>query len=162
MHPNGSHVIEAVMSSRTVSDTVKQRTVRKLRDHVDTLAADKFGSHIVDKCWSLATTELREKIVERLIGVKTRLEDNPYGRMVLRNCHAYEFEKDAQNWKNAEESAERKKSMFAEILEDSTNDLLPESLQVDASNKRSKRKPKNPQSNLLPQELKVKKKKKVH
>ncbi|PJF17611.1 hypothetical protein PSACC_02552 [Paramicrosporidium saccamoebae] len=159
MHPNGSHVVEAIMSSRTVSDTVKQRTIRKLRDHVDTLAADKFGSHIVDKCWNLATTELREKIVERLMGVKTRLEDNPYGRMVLRNCRAYEFERDAQNWKNAEESAERKKAMFADILEDSTNDLLPDSLRVDVSDKKIKRKQKDSHSELLPQELKMKKKK---
>jgi nucleolar protein 9 len=120
-HPNGSRVIEACLDSPTVSSSVKQRTIRKIRDHVDTLAVDKFGSHIVDRAWRLATPELCEKIVQRLLDCKRRLEDSQHGRLVLRNCRAYEFERDVDGWRNSEVSTIRKRNLFADILDDGGN-----------------------------------------
>lgn len=117
-HPSGSHVLEALLSSRTVSGTVKQRTGRKLRDHVVELALDRYGSHGVDHLWRVATSELRSTLVERLAASKSRLEDNQYGRMVLRNCGVAEYMRSEQSWHAAQETAERKRAIFADILDD--------------------------------------------
>lgn len=129
-HPQGSRVIEAVLLSRHVNATAKQSTIRKLRDHVNVLATDKFGSHIVDHAWSLATSEMKERIVERLLTAKAKLEDSPHGRLILRNCRAHEFEKSVEDWKQSEQGAERRKTMFAELLEDDNDTLLPAHLKV--------------------------------
>lgn len=129
-HPQGSRIVEATLLSRHVSAAAKQRTIRRLRDHVDALATDKFGSHIVDRAWSLATGEMKERIVEQLLTAKAKLEDSPHGRLVLRNCRAHEFEKSVESWKQTEQSAERRKAMFAELLEDEGDTLLPAHLQI--------------------------------
>lgn len=151
-HPNGSRVVEAVLLSRTVSAAAKQRTLRKLRDHVDALAADKSGSHIVDRCWSLATTELREAMAARLLAAKARLDDCPHGRLVLRNCRVEEFARSQEQWKQAEEGAERRRTMFADILEDDSNDLLPAHLKVKVD-KRKRTKGDAQNMDLLPPSL---------
>lgn len=161
-HPNGSRVVEAALLSRTVSAAAKQRTLRKLRDHMDTLAGDKSGSHVVDRCWTLATSEMREAMAARLLSVKTRLQDTPHGRLVLRNCRVEEFARSQEQWKQAEEGAERRRTMFADLLEDTSNDLLPEHLKVEAgrkSDKRTKRHHGADPIDLLPKALVSKKKK---
>lgn len=117
-HANGSRAVEAIFMSHSVSASVKQRTIRKLRDHVDILALNQFGSHVVDRCFQAASIELRQKIGEKLVTHKTKLEDSQYGRLVLRNCQISNFERNQDYWKSAQDSSKRKRSMFADILDD--------------------------------------------
>lgn len=121
-HPSGSRVLEALLSSRTVSGIVKQRTGRKLRDHIVELALDRYGSHGVDYLWRVATSELRIALVEKLVASKSRLEDSQYGRIVLRNCGVAEYMGNEQGWQAGQEMLERRRAIFADLWDD---DAIP-------------------------------------
>lgn len=57
-NPSGSRVFEAFLSGN-LSLIAKERIVRKIFGCFVDIAADKYGSHVVDKCWFWSPLKLK-------------------------------------------------------------------------------------------------------
>lgn len=128
-HPAGSRVLEAFLTSTTIVDTIKKKIIRRLIDeksttklayadsiNVDDLAVDKYGSHVVDHCFQVASPSLQGQLAEKLSKHLTKLQDSQYGRLVIRNCRLDDYLRDPTFWKNSHQKVERKRAMFSDIL----------------------------------------------
>ncbi|KAJ1956120.1 Nucleolar protein 9, partial [Dipsacomyces acuminosporus] len=115
--PSGSRIVEAILKSPRVPFQSKHKLQKQYLGHYADLAMDKYGSHIVDACWELANLTFKEKIINELIKQKTKLQDNTFGRFLLRNYRAEQYKRRAEEWRQRERGLERKKSMFEDILD---------------------------------------------
>lgn len=116
VNPQGSRAIEAFLTASSVSETANRRLVRKLTGYFAQLAVDKFGSHVVERCWAMSKVDLKNAIMEELLTAKAKLQDSQHGRMVWKNCKVEQFERRQADWVKEEAAAEKKKAYFADIL----------------------------------------------
>ncbi|KAJ1727766.1 Nucleolar protein 9 [Coemansia biformis] len=113
---SGSRIIEAIVSSTHIPPKSKRKVLEGYVGKFVDLAADKYGSHVVDACWAAAGIEFKEKIVSELVQADARLQDSPFGRTVLRNCGAEQYKRRADEWRQRERNIEKRKRMFKDIV----------------------------------------------
>ncbi|KAI9103148.1 armadillo-type protein [Phlyctochytrium arcticum] len=116
--PIGSHLVETLLLCPGLHQKAKRKIIRTFVGHYPTLACNKYGSHIVDKCWAVADITLKEVIAEDLNKQIKRLRDDHFGRFVVRNCRLDQFAKQREEWMERLSGIDRKKSMFDDILGD--------------------------------------------
>ncbi|KAJ3019049.1 Nucleolar protein 9 [Thoreauomyces humboldtii] len=114
--PVSSRVIEAFLLAPAVSEKAKRKVIRGWLGKFGTLAADKFGSHLVDKSWAVADIGLKEKIAEDLLANLSVLSANHFGKFVVRNCKIESFKRRRDEWIEKEMGIDRKRDMFKEFL----------------------------------------------
>ena len=112
-HPAGNHVFESFLSN----DHVKRKTKNLLSDKMGgkfaVMAADKFGSRVVEAFWRTVGDQSKDVIKKELTQNKSKLECDLYGRIVLYNC---EITQQARKMREIKEQQERKRKMFKDIL----------------------------------------------
>ncbi|KAJ2712353.1 Nucleolar protein 9, partial [Coemansia spiralis] len=113
---SGSRIIEAIVSSPHIPKKTKLRVLQGYAGRFVDLAADKYGSHVVDSCWAAAGIEFKEKIVIELAQGEARLQDSPFGRTVLRNCGVEQYKRRADEWRQREVNTEKRKRLFKDIV----------------------------------------------
>ncbi|CAO3588938.1 unnamed protein product [Absidia cylindrospora] len=119
--PMGSRVVEAIVSSPQVNAKIKKKILRNLQGDYVSLAKDKFGSHIVEKCWSVADIETKEKIARELVKHEYDLSEHHLGKCILWTCKIDLFKRRYDEWIEREKGMDRKKDMFKDILGDDAN-----------------------------------------
>ena len=84
------------------------------------LAMDKFGSRVVEALYGAAELKRKRKIVGNLAACKAMLEADFHGRITLSKCRVSTFAAPGgeEEWAQREASMEKKRAMFADILED--------------------------------------------
>jgi len=117
LDPMGSRAIEAFLKGKNVDLASKSKFIKRLKDHWIQLATSAFGSHIVDVCWELSAIELKESIVQELAEKDRELQNNFHGKFVYRNCKVESYKAKKQEWRDKEESVQRKKEMFKDLVE---------------------------------------------
>ncbi|OZJ05501.1 hypothetical protein BZG36_01891 [Bifiguratus adelaidae] len=117
-HPIGSRIIESFILSPNVTYKAKKRLFKDLSGQYHTLAMDKFGSRIVEKCYRAADIDTKQRIAAELVLNERELTSHVFGSHVMRNCHIQLFKQKRAEWEEKERGVERRKAMFAEILED--------------------------------------------
>ncbi|KAJ2816525.1 Nucleolar protein 9, partial [Coemansia sp. 'formosensis'] len=121
--PSGSRIIEAILKSKRVPANTKRRVLEQHLGRYAELAMDRCGSHIVDACWEVADMQFKEKILRELIKRETQLQDNQFGRFMLRNCRVEQYKRKSSEWRERERGLEKKKLMFKDFL--GTNNAKP-------------------------------------
>ncbi|CAO3620810.1 unnamed protein product [Cunninghamella echinulata] len=116
--PMGSRAYEAIIASNEVNEKIKKKVLRNLMGNFASLAKDKFGSHIVEKCWSVATIEQKEKIAQELMKYEYDLSEHYLGKCILWTCNIDLYKRRREEWIEREEGMIRKKDMFKDILGD--------------------------------------------
>lgn len=116
--PMGSRAYEAIIASNEVNEKIKKKILRNLMGNFASLAKDKFGSHIVEKCWSVATIEQKEKIAQELVKYEYDLSEHYLGKCILWTCNIDLYKRRRDEWIEREEGMIRKKDMFKDILGD--------------------------------------------
>ncbi|KAI8905769.1 armadillo-type protein [Powellomyces hirtus] len=111
-----SRVIEQFLLAPAVSTKAKRKVIRGWLGSFSAIASDKFGSHVVDKCWAVADIGLKEKIAEDLLSNYNALSANHFGKFVLRNCKIESFKRKREEWVEKEMGIERKRDMFKDFL----------------------------------------------
>jgi len=53
-HPVGSRAFELFLTSESLSLKLKTKLAKGVTGHFVDLALDKYGSHIVDRCWQVS------------------------------------------------------------------------------------------------------------
>eukprot|EP00123_Amoebidium_parasiticum_P019017 comp24333_c1_seq1/m.46036 comp24333_c1_seq1/g.46036 ORF comp24333_c1_seq1/g.46036 comp24333_c1_seq1/m.46036 type:complete len:737 (-) comp24333_c1_seq1:628-2838(-) len=117
LHPIGAHVVEGFMKGN-VDLNMKKRLIKLLKGNYVKLAVDKNGSHTVDACWARSDLKNKELIADELLAKEDELKDSFYGRKVMFNCHFEHIKRKRDTWKDKEAANEKKKAMFADILQE--------------------------------------------
>ncbi|KAJ2785197.1 Nucleolar protein 9 [Coemansia javaensis] len=115
--PSGSRIVEAILASGQIPQKAKRRVLHGYMGRLADIAADKYGSHVVDACWAAVDIDAREAIVRELVQSETRLQDSLFGRTVLRNCGAEQYKRRADEWRQRQRSAEKRRRMFKDIVD---------------------------------------------
>ncbi|KAG4091742.1 ARM repeat-containing protein [Neocallimastix lanati (nom. inval.)] len=116
-----SRVIESFLLSSQVLLKAKRKILHMFDGNYGEIACNRYGSHLVDKCWAVSDLKMKESIAEELLENERELNSNFHGKFVLRNCKIENFKRNRQEWIEHEHGLERKKQMFEELLNDSTD-----------------------------------------
>ncbi|KAI8881502.1 ARM repeat-containing protein [Backusella circina FSU 941] len=119
--PAGSRAFESIVASPHVNQKMKKKIIRDLSGKFTALSKDKFGSHIMEKCWATADIDSKEKIVSELLKSEYELSSHFIGKGILWTCRIDQYKRRHDEWVEREKGAERKREMFKDILDD-TND----------------------------------------
>ncbi|KAI7900603.1 armadillo-type protein [Cokeromyces recurvatus] len=114
--PAGSRAFESIVASPHVNQKIKKKIMRDLSGKYTALAKDKFGSHILDKCWLVADIDSKEKIAAELVKHEHELASHHIGRGILWTCKIDQYKRRHNDWVEREKGAERKREMFKDIL----------------------------------------------
>lgn len=117
-HQSASRALESFLGHGCFSEKALARLVRRLHGRLAAMATDRCGSHVVERLWAASPTDQKSVIMAELALARSRLDSTQHGRIVLKRCRVEDFERKRQDWVQAEESAQRKKAMFADLLED--------------------------------------------
>ncbi|ORX54716.1 ARM repeat-containing protein [Piromyces finnis] len=115
-----SRVIESFLQSSQVILKAKRKILHMFDGNYGEIACNRYGSHLVDKCWAVSDLKMKESIAEELLESERELNSNFHGKFVLRNCKIESFKRNRQEWIEHENGLERKKQMFEELLNDDT------------------------------------------
>lgn len=58
----GSRAVEAILSSDHVNGKILKKITRDFYGSYVSLAKDKFGSHVVERCWGVADIETKVRL----------------------------------------------------------------------------------------------------
>ncbi|KAJ3052582.1 Nucleolar protein 9 [Rhizophlyctis rosea] len=114
--PVSSRVVEAILMSNMVGDKLKRKMVRGYQGRFTEMSCDKYGSHMVDKCWAVADLKLKEEIAAELLEQESKLLQNFHGKFVHRNCKIDNFKRRRNEWIDSQSGIDRKKEMFSEFF----------------------------------------------
>ncbi|XP_059497770.1 nucleolar protein 9 [Stegostoma tigrinum] len=114
----GSHVLDAVFTSSTVTDKQRKRIVRRFTGQFALLACDRHGSRVLDQIWSTASVQTKRIIAEELAAREDDLSRHPVGHHVARNLALGHFLKHRRTWEAHQEAGSKRQRIFAELLED--------------------------------------------
>jgi nucleolar protein 9 len=114
--PVCSRVLEKFFVSPTVTSKSKRKLLRSFTGNFSDLAKDKYASHMIDKCWRVATLELKELIAGELAAHDRALADSTYGRFALRNCKIDLFKRRKNEWIELEKGIQKKKEFFKDFF----------------------------------------------
>ncbi|KAJ2816165.1 Nucleolar protein 9 [Coemansia erecta] len=123
MDASGSRIVEALIASSSISADDRRRCLERFSTHYADLAANKYGSHIVDACWKCSDMPYKEKIMIELIQREALVQDSPFGRIVMRNCRVEQYKRRADEWRERERSLQKGKRLFKDILDDNDGDV---------------------------------------
>ncbi|KAI9317229.1 armadillo-type protein [Dichotomocladium elegans] len=116
--PLGSRAFESILRSDEVNIKVKKRVTKNLEGRFVALAKDKFGSHIIERCWEVADINTKEQIATELLKKEYDLADHYIGKCILWSCRIDQFKRRRQEWIEREKGLEKRKKMFEDILEE--------------------------------------------
>lgn len=114
--PLGSRAFESIVASTHVNMKMKKKIIRDLSGHYVALAKDKFGSHILEKCWYNADIDSKEKIASEIVKHEHELSSHFIGKGILWTCKIDQYKRRHDDWVEREKGAERKREMFKDIL----------------------------------------------
>lgn len=97
-----SHVIDAVVSSKTVSPKYRRRMLMMLDGHYFELVDDRFGSRVGDKIWEKADGFMKEKIARGLIPQAIALSNSQYGKFFARRLNLHLLQRRPDEWREAQ------------------------------------------------------------
>eukprot|EP01134_Creolimax_fragrantissima_P003110 CFRG3110T1 len=117
MQPLGK-VIETFMGC-SIEVAKKRKFMKIAKGSYAKLAMDKFGSRAVDACWAVADIKLKESLAAEMIQSENEMKNDFYGRVIWRNCRLDHFKRKKEAWAGKHVANEKKKDMFADILDDS-------------------------------------------
>ncbi|KAJ3089729.1 Nucleolar protein 9 [Physocladia obscura] len=114
--PLGSRIYEKILRCSSTPFKATKKLLHSLHPNYAALAVDKFGSYVVDACWSVADIDAKERIADELSHSKSMLESSFTGKFILKNCRIESFKRDGrQAWIEKISGVDKKKEMFKEF-----------------------------------------------
>ncbi|PFH50317.1 hypothetical protein AMATHDRAFT_61237 [Amanita thiersii Skay4041] len=104
-----SRIYDVLLDSPSVPQKAKRKFVMDFIGHYHLLVDDRFGSHVVDRCWDFADTYLKEKIARSLISYDRNLIASYYGRFFVRHLQLQLLQRDSNEWKNVQTKLKKQK-----------------------------------------------------
>ncbi|XP_042542273.1 nucleolar protein 9 [Dipodomys spectabilis] len=116
--PAGSHVLDAILVSPSVTRKQRRRVLQTLKGQYVSLACSRHGSRVLDAIWSGAALGARKEIAAELGEQNQELIKDPFGHHVARNVALTTFLKRRAAWEEQQSAVAKRKKAFNSILED--------------------------------------------
>ncbi|XP_044521132.1 nucleolar protein 9 [Gracilinanus agilis] len=116
--PAGSHVLDAVLISSTVTRKQRRRILQPLKGHYVALACSRHGSRVLDAIWNGATLGTRKEIATELGEQNQELMRDPFGHHVARNVGLSTFLKRRGDWEQQQGAVAKRRRVLSTILGD--------------------------------------------
>ncbi|XP_036591815.1 nucleolar protein 9 [Trichosurus vulpecula] len=116
--PAGSHVLDAVLTSSTVTGKQRRRILRRLKGHYVALACSRHGSRVLDAIWNEATLGTRKEIAAELGEQNQKLMRDPFGHHVARNVALGTFLKRRGDWEQQQGAVAKRRKALSTVLGD--------------------------------------------
>ncbi|XDB54790.1 hypothetical protein AB1E18_008258 [Capra hircus] len=116
--PAGSHVLDAILTSPSVTRKQRRRVLKLLKGHYVALACSRHGSRVLDAIWSGAALGARKEIAAELGERNQELIRDPFGHHVARNVALTTFLKRQEAWEQEQGAVAKRRRALNSILED--------------------------------------------
>ncbi|XP_025298282.1 nucleolar protein 9 isoform X2 [Canis lupus baileyi] len=116
--PAGSHVLDAVLTSPSVTRKQRRRVLKTLKGQYVALACSRHGSRVLDAIWSGAALGARKEIAAELGERDQELIRDPFGHHVARNVALTTFLKRREAWEQQQGAVAKRRRALNSILED--------------------------------------------
>ncbi|XP_017203714.2 nucleolar protein 9 isoform X2 [Oryctolagus cuniculus] len=116
--PAGSHVLDAILTSPSVSRKQRRRVLQTLKGQYVALACSRHGSRVLDAIWSGAALGARKEIAAELGEQNQELIRDPFGHHVARNVALTTFLKRREAWEQQQSAVAKRRRALNSILED--------------------------------------------
>ncbi|XP_064426952.1 nucleolar protein 9 isoform X2 [Mirounga angustirostris] len=116
--PAGSHVLDAILTSPSVTRKQRRRVLKTLKGQYVALACSRHGSRVLDAIWSGAALGARKEIAAELGERNQELIRDPFGHHVARNVALTTFLKRREAWEQQQGAVAKRRRALNSILED--------------------------------------------
>uniref|UniRef100_A0A2I3RIN1 NOP9 nucleolar protein n=1 Tax=Pan troglodytes TaxID=9598 RepID=A0A2I3RIN1_PANTR len=116
--PAGSHVLDAILTSPSVTRKLRRRVLQNLKGQYVALACSRHGSRVLDAIWSGAALRARKEIAAELGEQNQELIRDPFGHHVARNVALTTFLKRREAWEQQQGAVAKRRRALNSILED--------------------------------------------
>nr|XP_055165073.1 nucleolar protein 9 isoform X2 [Nyctereutes procyonoides] len=116
--PAGSHVLDAILTSPSVTRKQRRRVLKTLKGQYVALACSRHGSRVLDAIWSGAALGARKEIAAELGERDQELIRDPFGHHVARNVALTTFLKRREAWEQQQGAVAKRRRALNSILED--------------------------------------------
>ncbi|EHB03388.1 hypothetical protein GW7_11950 [Heterocephalus glaber] len=116
--PAGSHVLDAILTSASVTCKQRRRVLQTLKGQYVALACSRHGSRVLDAIWSGAALGARKEIATELGEQNQELIRDPFGHHVARNVALTTFLKRREAWEQQQSAVAKRRRVLNAILED--------------------------------------------
>ncbi|XP_025248894.1 nucleolar protein 9 [Theropithecus gelada] len=116
--PAGSHVLDAILTSPSVTRKQRRRVLQNLKGQYVALACSRHGSRVLDAIWSGAALGARKEIAAELGEQNQQLIRDPFGHHVARNVALTTFLKRREAWEQQQGAVAKRRRALNSILED--------------------------------------------
>ncbi|XP_007947422.1 nucleolar protein 9 [Orycteropus afer afer] len=116
--PSGSHVLDAVLTSPSVTHKRRRHLLQTLKGQYVALACSCHGSRVLDAIWSGAALGARKEIAAELGERNQELMRDPFGHHVARNIALTTFLKRREAWEQQQGAVAKRRRILTSILED--------------------------------------------
>ncbi|XP_036210372.1 nucleolar protein 9 isoform X3 [Myotis myotis] len=116
--PAGSHVLDAVLTSPSVTRKQRRRVLKTLKGQYVALACSRHGSRVLDAIWNGAALGARKEIAAELGERNQELIKDPFGHHVARNVALTTFLKRREAWEQQQGAVAKRRRVLNSILED--------------------------------------------
>uniref|UniRef100_A0A8C8ZXY3 NOP9 nucleolar protein n=1 Tax=Prolemur simus TaxID=1328070 RepID=A0A8C8ZXY3_PROSS len=115
--PAGSHVLDAILTSPSVTRKQRRRVLQTLKGRYVALACSRHGSRVLDAIWNGAALGARKEIATELGEQNQELIRDPFGHHVARNVALTTFLKRPEAWEQQQGAVAKRKRALNSILE---------------------------------------------
>lgn len=116
--PAGSHVLDAVLTSPSVTRKQRRRVLKILKGQYVALACSRHGSRVLDAIWNGAALGARIEIAAELGEQNQKLIRDPFGHHVARNVALTTFLKRRGAWEQQQGAVAKRRRALDSILGD--------------------------------------------
>nr|XP_015105838.1 nucleolar protein 9 isoform X2 [Vicugna pacos] len=116
--PAGSHVVDAVLTSPSVTRKQRRRALKTLKGQYVALACSRHGSRVLDAIWSGAALGARKEIAAELGERNQELIRDTFGHHVARNVALTTFLKRREAWEQQQGAVAKRRRALNSVLED--------------------------------------------
>lgn len=114
--PCGSHVLDAFIKGPSITDKTRDKLINKLRGCFCELAADKYGSRVLDNVWNAATLNQKVVIAEELSQKEHFLMGSTFGSFAVHKFAIFHFKHRRNEWNQLQKSKKKAVDIFQSIL----------------------------------------------
>nr|XP_012611499.1 nucleolar protein 9 isoform X2 [Microcebus murinus] len=115
--PAGSHVLDAILTSPSVTRKQRRRVLQTLKGQYVALACSRHGSRVLDAIWNAAALGARKEIATELGEQNQELIRDPFGHHVARNVALTTFLKRREAWEQQQGAVAKRRRALNSILE---------------------------------------------
>lgn len=116
--PAGSHVVDAVLTSPSVTRKQRCHALKTLKGQYVALACSRHGSRVLDAIWSGAALGARKEIAAELGERNQELIRDTFGHHVARNVALTTFLKRREAWEQQQGAVAKRRRALNSVLED--------------------------------------------